>query len=379
MGKSYDVIVIGVGGVGSSVACHLARRKKRVLGLERFSLAHDRGSSHGVNRIIRRPYYKGQAYVPLVSRAYELWRELESEAGEQLLHITGGLDVGPRDSATVQGALAACERFGLLHELLDAPAITARFPAFSLPQELFGVYQPDGGFVMSERAILAHARIAQNWGAEIHENEPVLQWSIVAGQVHVETPRGNYEADRLVIAAGAWIADLVPELARLAAPERQVVGWFTPPEPKLFDIGRFPVFTMSVDEGEFYGFPQFGRAGFKFARHHHLGEAVSAEAVDRSTNAGDEVPLRTALEKYFPAGAGPASHTSVCLYTNTPDEDFIIDLHPDHPEALLLSPCSGHGYKFCSVIGEIAAALLVDNNAGQDIGFLSLDRFRRND
>jgi sarcosine oxidase len=372
--NSYDVIVIGQGGMGSAAAYHLARRGRRVLGIERYSVGHDLGSSHGVNRIIRRPYYEHERYVPLVSRAYELWRDLEAACGETLLHITGGVDIGRPDSQTIAGVLAACRRYDLPHELLGAASLAERFPAFRLPPDFCAVYQHDGGFVLSEASILAHVRLARAHGADIHEHETVLEWSVDAGRARVATDRGVYEAEQLVIAAGAWIADLVPALKGLAVPERQVLGWFAPSAPEFFRIGRFPVFTMTVDEGDFFGFPEFGRPGFKFAKHHHLGETATPSTMRRSVDAADEAALRSALERYFPDGAGPALQLSTCLYTNTQDEHFIIDRHPDHREALLLSPCSGHGYKFCSVIGEIVADLIIEGETRHDIGLFRFDR-----
>jgi sarcosine oxidase len=374
MARTYDVIVIGQGGMGSAAAYHLARRGRRVLGLERYTIGHELGSSHGINRIIRRPYYEHGGYVPLVSRAYELWRDLELASGERLLHITGGLDIGRENSQTVAGALAACRRHALPYEILDSASLAARFGAFRLPPDLCAVYQSDGGFVLSEAAILAHVRLAKAHGADIREREAVLDWSAHAGCVRVVTDRNIYEADKVIIAAGAWIADLAPILRGVAVPERQVIGWFAPLAPALFEVGRFPVFTMSVDEGDFYGFPQFGRPGFKFARHHHLNEATSPQTVDREANSRDEALLRIPLERYFPDGAGPAIQLTTCLYTNTPDEHFIVDRHPDHHQVLLLSPCSGHGYKFCPVIGEIAADLIINGTTTQDIDFLRLHR-----
>jgi sarcosine oxidase len=374
MGRTYDAIVIGQGGMGSAAAYHLSRRGLRVLGLDRYDVGHERGSSHGINRIIRRPYYEHGGYVPLVARAYELWRDLEMASGEKLLHITGGLDIGRERSQTITGALAACRRYALPYELLDSASLATRFEAFRLPLDLCAVYQQDGGFVLSEAAIMAHVRLAKAHGAEIREREVVQNWSAHASGVRVVTTQEIYQADKLIIAAGAWIADLAPILRGIAVPERQVVGWFAPLSPALFEVGRFPVFTMSVDEGEFYGFPQYGRPGFKFARHHHLNETTSPQTVDREPNSRDEAVLRIPLERYFPEGAGSAIELKTCLYTNAPDEHFIVDYHPLYRQVLLLSPCSGHGYKFCPVIGEIAADLIIDGTTRHDIDFLQLRR-----
>lgn len=375
MDSSLDVIVIGIGGMGSAVAYHLARRGARVLGLERFDIPHAMGSSHGVNRIIRRTYYEHPDYVPLLERAFALWRDLERAMGERVLHVTGAIDAGPEQSQTFAGSLAACLRYGLTHEVLTAAEVTSRFPAYHLPDGTMGVFQPDGGFVASETAIVAHVRGAQAAGARIQARERVLSWMVEAGRVVVETERATYEAGRLVLSAGPWMPELVPMLRRFAVPERQVLGWFQPIRPALFTPERFPVFNVTVEEGDFYGFPVFGIPGFKFGRHHHLGEATSADACAREPRPEDEAMLRAFAERYFPDGAGPVMSLKTCLYTNAPDEHFLIDAHPDHPEVLLLSPCSGHGYKFCSVIGEIAADLVMEGGTRHDTNLFKLDRF----
>ena len=374
MTTRYDVIVIGVGGMGSAAAYHLARRGQRVLGLERFDIPHAMGSSHGMNRIFRRTYYEHPAYVPLLGRAFDLWRDLEAETGHPVLHVTGAVDAGPEASRTFQGSLSSCRQYGLAYEVLDATDLRRRFPAYRLPAGHMAVVQPDGGFVASERAIVAHVQGAQAAGAVIQAREKVLTWAIHAGGVSVETERSRYDAAQLVIAAGPWIAELVPSLRRVAVPERQVLGWFQPRMPDLFRGERFPVFNITVEEGDFYGFPEFGIPGFKFGRHHHFGEATTADGCDREPHPRDEDMLRVFGERYFPDGMGPTMSLKACLFTNTPDENFIIDRHPDHPEVLLLSPCSGHGYKFCSVVGEIAADLLTRGTTPHDLALFRLAR-----
>lgn len=376
MSGGYDVIVVGLGGMGSACCWQLARRGLRVLGLDAFGLGHRLGSSHGVNRIIRKPYYENPAYVPLVLRAYDLWRDLEAASGTPILHLTGGIDAGPEDSRTFLGAVEACRLHGLPHEILDTTALRGRFPAFDLPAGTMAVFSPDSGFVLSEVAISTHLCLAESLGATLRRPEPVLGWEPRGGGVTVTTGQGTYEAGALILAAGAWMADLVPGLRPIAVPERQVIGWFQPRQPELFRIGRFPVFTMKMPEGEFYGFPEFGLPGLKIGRHRHRHEATSPQAVDRNVTAADEAMLRDAIDRYLPLAGGRMLHAATCLYTNTPDEDFIIDRLPGRENVVLLSPCSGHGYKFCSVIGELAADLVTKGRTRLDIRFLSLDRFR---
>lgn len=372
----YDAIVIGVGGMGSAALYQLARRGKRALGIERFGVPHELGSSHGVTRIIRLAYHEDPAYVPLLRRAYELWRELEADAGERILHITGSLDAGPPDSFTFQGALRSCAEHNLPHETLDAAEIAKRFPAYRLPPETMAVLQPEGGFLLPERCITLYAEQAQRHGADIHTEERALEWQPTAeGGVRVSTDRAQYEADALIITAGAWASDMLPALKAAAVPERQVLAWLEPKRPDLFAPDIFPVFNLIVEEGKYYGFPQFGVPGFKFGRFHHLEEAVDPDAIDRQPNARDEAVLRQFAEKYFPDGAGATSSLKVCMFTNTPDEHFIVDAHPDAPQVAIGAGFSGHGFKFAAVIGETLADLALTGQTRHGVGMFALSRF----
>ena len=374
---AFDAIVAGVGGMGSAACWHLARRGRRVLGLERFDIPHAMGSSHGVTRIIRLPYYEDPAYVPLLRRAYALWRELEAASGERLLIITGSVDGGPEDGAIFQGALGSARLHGLPHEVLTGAEVNARFPGYRLSEHTRAVFQPEGGFVLSERAIVAHANAAMAAGAEIRARERVVGWEARPGGegVVVATERGRYEAARLVLAAGPWMADLAPALEGLAVPERQVLAWLRPRRPELFGPGRFPVFNLEVEEGRYYGLPVWEVPGFKLGRYHHRGERTAADAVRREVDAEDERLLRGFAERYFPEGTGATMALRTCMFTNTADGHFVLDRHPEWPQVVLASPCSGHGYKFCGVVGEILADLASGDGATEhDIGFLRLGR-----
>ena len=373
---TYDVIVIGIGGMGSAVCWHLAKRGQRVLGLERFDIPHNMGSSHGISRIIRLPYYEHPAYVPLLHRAYELWAEAERATGETLLVSTGSVDAGPEDDALFQGALASARLHGLDHEVLSAAEVNERFPGYRLPADSRAVFQAQGGLIASERAIVAHVRAAQAAGAVIQAREPMLGWEVrPSGTVAISTAKGVYEASRLVLAAGPWMGELATPLAGRAVPERQVLAWLQPLRPELFTPAAFPVFNLQVEEGRYYGLPVYEVPGFKFGRYHHRGEVSTADAVRREVDPADEALLRQFGERYFPDGSGPTMALRTCTFTNTADEHFVLDHHPDHPQVVLVSPCSGHGYKFCSVIGEIVADLASgDGTTRHDIGFLSLRR-----
>jgi sarcosine oxidase len=375
---TYDVVVVGVGGMGSATVYQLARRGVRVLGLEQFDIPHELGSSHGISRIIRLAYAEDPRYVPLLRGAYELWRELENRAGERLLIITGGIDAGFEDSATVKGALRACAIHHLPHELLTAAALRRRFPGYRLRANMVGVYQPDAGFLLSERCIVAHVMAAQELGAEIHARERVIEWREAKKWLVITTNRGIYRAKKLVITAGPWARALVPELRHLAVPERQVLIWTQPRRPEFFRLGSFPVFNMQAPEGRFYGYPIYAIPGFKLGRYNHRRERVEdPDHMDRGCYPQDEEILRVPISRYFPDADGPTMGMRTCLFTNSPDEHFILDLHPEWPQVAIAAGFSGHGFKFCSVVGEIMSDLAVDGSTRWDINLFRLDRFQK--
>jgi sarcosine oxidase len=374
---SYDVIVVGVGGMGSAAAFQLARRKQRVLGLERFDIPHSMGSSHGISRIIRLPYYEHSDYVPLLKRAFVLWRDIETLSGQELLVTTGSIDAGREDGELFGGALASARLHELPHEVLTGAEVNARYPGYNLPSTIRAIFQPQGGLLASERAIVAHVNAAMSFGAEIHARERVLGWDAHPGGegVVVTTDHGRYEAGRLILTAGAWIGELAPIVERFAIAERQVLAWLQPKRPEWFTTQRFPVFNIDVEEGRYYGFPIYEVPGFKFGRYHHRGENSAADLVRREVDEADEALLRQFADRYFPQGNGPTMALRTCMFTNTPDEHFIIDHHPARRQVVVASPCSGHGYKFCSVIGEILADLATgEGSTRHDIGFLRLAR-----
>jgi sarcosine oxidase len=373
----YDAIVIGLGGMGSAAAYHLARRGRRVLGLEQFGPLHEQGSSHGLTRIIRLAYHEHPSYVPLLRRSYELWHELERTAGEELLITTGSLEGGPGDGETFRGALEAAELHDLPHEVLDAAELRARYPAYAgFDPSTRVVFQPDGGFLLAERSVRAHLDAAVAAGADLRFETPVRGWEPLGTDgVRVVTDAGAHEADRLVICAGAWAGRVVPALAEFATPERQVLAWLTPHRPELFTPDRFPVFLLDVEEGSYYGFPTHEGHGFKFGWYHHFREPIDPADPDRSARADDEAALRAFAERYFPDGAGATEMLKACIFTNSPDEHFLIDRLPDAPQVSVAAGFSGHGYKFCSVVGEIMADLAIEGSTRHDIGLFRLDRF----
>jgi sarcosine oxidase len=372
---TYDVIVAGVGGMGSAACYHLAARGRRVLGIERHGIPNEHGSSHGLTRIIRLAYHESPAYVPLVRRAMALWLETGDRFGEPLMFTTGSLDLGPDGGAFFSGSLAACKEHDLPHEVLTAHEINRRFPAFRLPNDHAGLFQPNGGFIASERAIVAHAELAKSAGTELHTGETVLGWEPIAGGgVRVTTDRGGYEAGRLILSAGAWLGDLAPRVAPVAVAERQVLGWFEPKHPARYMPDAMPVTILMVDEGPYFTLPIWGGPGVKVGLHHHRYERGHADDLRREPDAEDERLLRVCL-RYMPDADGPLVRMSSCLYTNTPDEAFIIDTPPDNADLIVASPCSGHGFKFASAIGEILADLATGATPRFDLSMFSLGRF----
>jgi sarcosine oxidase len=371
MAERYDVVVVGVGGMGSAALYHLARRGKRVLGLERFDVLHERGSSHGLTRIIRLAYFEHPDYVPLLRRAYELWRELEREAGEQLLHVTGIVEGGER---IYEGVLRSCADHDLPHEVLDGAEIARRFPAYRLPDDFAAVYQPEGGFVLPERCIVAHIEGALARGATVRARERVLEWIATENGVRVRTERGVVEAERLVLTAGAWSQQLARLPEGSVGAVRQALAWFQPSQPELFAPERMPVFNLVLDAEHFYGFPAFGIPGFKLGRYDHYGQGGDPDAISRQPTPDDEEPLREFAARYFPEGAGPTLALKICLFEPTPDEHFLIDHHLETPAAVVGAGFSGHGFKFCSVVGEILADLALEGGTPHDIGLFRLSR-----
>jgi len=371
----YDAIVLGLGGMGSAAFYQLAARGLRVLGLERYDIPHTMGSSHGHTRIIRLAYHENPAYVPLLRRAYHLWRELELTADRRILHQHGSVDVGPDGQGMFTGSLASCRQHDLRHEVLSSRELAARFPGYRFPDHMMAVFQPDGGFLEPEASIVSYVTLGIARGGVARARERVTAWEPAGDGVRVVTERGEYRGRRLVVCGGPWAASLIPRLTALAVPERQALIWLQPSAPALFAPERFPVFNCSVDEGDFYGFPVFGIPGFKFGRYRHLEEQVDPETVDRDCYPRDEAVLRRFAERYFPEGAGPTMSMKACMFTNSPDHDFIIDRLPESPQVSFAAGFSGHGFKFCSVIGEIMADLAERGETGHDIGMFRLSRF----
>jgi sarcosine oxidase len=376
MGGTYDVIVVGIGGMGSAAAYHLASREVDTLGLERFDVPHDRGSSHGITRIIRKGQYEDPEYVPLAERSYDLWRELEAVSGRELLHITGGVDAGPPDGDVFPSSRDSCREHDIDYEVLTGREVNERFPGYDLPADHRAVYQPESGFLVPEQCLIAHVEAAQERGAEIHAREAVTDVSTDGDAgVRVTTDRDTYAADDVVVTAGAWAGEFLPGLADELVPVRQILAWLQPSDPELFDPTRFPVFIHETETEHYYGFPRFDVPGFKFARFNHFRETVDPDGMDREPTKRDEEMLRSYARRYFPEGAGPTMRLSTCMFTNTPDGHFVLDAAPGRPRVTVGAGFSGHGFKFASVVGEILADLALDGETDHDIDLFAAGRF----
>jgi sarcosine oxidase len=371
----YDAIVLGAGGMGSAALFELARRGRRVLGLEQFAPGHDRGSSTGQTRVIRKAYYEHPDYVPLLRRAYERWYDLEQRCGRRLLVECGCLSIGPPDGEVVPGVRRAAEEHGLPVEPLTTAELRRRFPAFRFGDEMAAVLERDAGFLYVEECVRAHADEARRLGADLRADEAALSWEATAGGAVVRTAAGVYAADRLVITAGAWAGRVLAGLGLPLAVLRKVLLWFGTPDPAALRRDVFPIYMAETAAGFYYGFPVIDGLGHKVARHDG-GPAADPTTLDRVVSDADAEECRAFLRAHLPAADGPLRDGKVCMYTVTPDHHFVIDRHPECPQVVVAAGFSGHGFKFASVVGEVLADLAESGRTALPIGLFRIDRFR---
>lgn len=374
--KDFDVIVVGLGAMGTAACFHLAARGAKVLGLEQFDIPHSQGSSHGFSRMTRLAYYEHPDYVPLLKSAYSLWHDLEAQAGHKLIFVTGGLYLGPRDGHLVGGSLQAAQAHGLAHELIGRADLAKRFPQFQIPENFVAMLERDAGFILPEKAIAAQAELALRRGAELHGREPVLDWSSDGKGISVRTARDEYRANQIIFCGGAWTDRLVKDLGIPLRVTRQVVAWVWPKKPADFELGRLPVWAIDHLDGTIhYGFPMIHDCpGFKLA-HHSPAQVADPNTIRRETDDADEQTIRPMLKQFIPDADGPLLSLRVCMYTNSPDSHFLIGRHPKHERVLVACGFSGHGFKFAPVIGKSLAELAIDGKTGHPIEFLKLARF----
>jgi sarcosine oxidase len=380
MWERFDVIVLGLGAMGAATLDHLARRGVRVLGLEQFGVAHEQGSSGGDSRLIRKAYFEHPDYVPLLERAYANWEELEVRTGERVLFRTGIVYLGSPDGEVIAGTRLSARTYGLPCETLTPDALRRRSPALRAPHGTVALHEPDGGFVLSTRAIRLFCEEALRRGARIRAGEAVRAWRETADGVEVTTSAGRYRADRLVISAGSWSGALLPNLPAPLAVTRQTLFWLWPATPERFALDAFPCWGAEVPgfAGMLYGFPMLPATlattpGLKIA-HHFPGEPCTPGQV-RAVAVSEFEALRPALGQVFDADLGDVIAAKVCMYTSTPDHHFVIDRYPGSERVVVAAGFSGHGFKFASVIGEALADLALEGRTALPTGFLGLGRF----
>ena len=371
---TFDVIVIGAGGMGSAATFELARRGRSVLTLDQFPFVHDRGSSHGHTRIIRRAYYEHPAYVPLVQRAFERWYDLEQRSGRHLLTECPCLSIGPPNGEVVSGVLAAAQEHNLDVEQLARADLTRRYPQFRLDDQFVGVQERDAGFLYVEECARTQLEQAQLLGANLRAEEPVVAWKSDGKSVSVTTTKDTYYANSMILTAGPWAGRLLAEIGKPLRVMRQVMLWFATADPEAFRRDRFPIFLADVPDGPFYGLPAVDGRGLKVARHYCAPELHSPEELDRAVASADDEAVRPFLNRHIPQVNGPLTYAQSCIYTLTPDRHFLIDLHPEFGNVAFAAGLSGHGFKFAPVIGEILADLI---DAGSTSWPMDLFRYAR--
>jgi sarcosine oxidase len=382
----FDVIVIGLGAIGSAALYQLSRRGARVAGFDRFSPPHDLGSSHGDTRITRLAIGEGEHYTPLVRRSHEIWRDLEKETGASLLTQCGELIISSaarKSSLHVEGffdnTVEAARKHGIAHELLDANQIRARFPQFNIRDDEIGYFEPEAGFVRPEACIAAELSLAEKHGADVHRDEPVLSFVPSANGVSVTTDRGTYRADKIIVSAGAWFPKLVGgQFETLLRVYRQVINWFdVDGDASLYTPQHFPVFIWELADLEHgvYGFPVIDGSGVKVANEQYA-ETTSPDAVARAVSPEEIADMHArAVAANIKGLSARSTKTTVCLYTVTPDAGFIIDHWPQSDRVILASCCSGHGFKHSAAIGELLADMAENRAPAVDPAPFRLARF----
>jgi len=371
--EQFETIIVGLGAMGSAALHHLASRGVKVLGIDRLETPHIHGSTHGRTRIIREAYYEHPCYVPIVQRAYELWASLEREIGEPLFVQTGGLMIGPPDGELFAGALRSATEHGLAHEILEPAQVHARFPGFRVPEGSRALHEPRAGLLFPEKCVEAHLALAKRAGATIRTGVTVTGWDADDG-VRVLTDAGELRAKTLILAAGPWLPSLVPDLDLPLEVERQLFHWFEPASHKeWYDAEHSPISLIEYADGRFFAtFPDVGH-GVK-AGIHHEGAIIDIDDPRAPASDAEGAEMTALLARYLPQAAGRILDRATCVYTNTPDHDFLLDRHPEHPNVIIASPCSGHGFKFASAIGEIVADLVARGESSFDLSPFAISR-----
>jgi sarcosine oxidase len=372
----FDVAVVGLGAMGSATLYALARQGVSAVGIERFEPAHRRSSSFGESRVIRLAYFEHPSYVPLLRGAYRAWRDLEAFTKSSILTVTGMIEAGYPGAHVVEGSLRAAREHGLAHEELTAKEVNERFPAFNLPLDWQCIFQPEAGALQPEKAICLQVASARELGATVKLNVRVREVLPVRDHVEVYLDDGSMiEAGSAVVAVGSWIGDVLPELGKVMRLTRQPLMWFNPRQKHLVQPDRMPVFFLQSQGSLTYGLPDIFGTGVKAASHMSEGDITFPEQPRAEVSEAEKERLHSILVQYLPAAAGEITRTSVCVYTRSPNEHFVLGSHPKAPQIVLASPCSGHGFKFSSIFGEILADLATRRATNWPIALFRPDRY----
>ena len=373
----YDVIIIGLGAMGSAASYYLSKNGVKVLGLDTYEPPHKLGSSHGHTRVIREAYHEGTSYVPIVKRAYELWNELDHEIEDKLILEYGGMYLGD-DGKYLSDAKKSAKKYDIPITEFSSKEIKEKYNILNPPNNFKGLLENRSGAVFPEKAISNFLSKSINNGSSHNYNEKVIGWEKQSKFYKVETDKNNYFAEKLIFSSGAWIKNLVPSLKLPVKIERQVLFWFDPIKDKdKFHYSNMPNTGWDLDNGmEFYTQPNIENKGFKVAMHHN-GKFISENDLNRESNADDLSIVKNFLEEYIPLANGKLIDSRVCVYTNTPDLDFIIDFYPNDENIIICSPCSGHGFKFTPAIGEICSELVINNGTNYDLSEFSIKRLMK--
>lgn len=372
---AFDVIVLGVGGVGSATLYELASRNLRVLGIDRFAPGHDRGSSHGESRIIRQAYFEHPDYVPLLYRAYELWCDLEQRAQTPLFFPVGLLEIGPPEGVVIPGVLESARKYLVEVQELSPPEVARRFPGYVVPPGMQAVFEPQAGYLLVEECVRAQARLAQEQGATLHIGETVMSWRARGDGVEVTTDREVYTAARLVITAGAWARDLVTDLGVPLRVLRKHLYWYRPTSAHFRREALAPTFLYELPQGVFYGFPEVHPGEIKVGEHSGGSEVSDPLHDERAAEEEDRRRVDAFVQACLPTAYCAQTRHATCFYTMSPDEHFLVDRHPRHAQVAFAAGLSGHGFKFTPVLGEALADLVTTGSTELPIGFLSVRRF----
>ncbi|KKK38200.1 methyltryptophan oxidase [Mesobacillus campisalis] len=378
MGTHYDVIVVGAGSMGMAAGYYLSKQGVKTLLVDSFNPPHTNGSHHGDTRIIRHAYGEGREYVPFALRAQELWYELEKRTHHKIFTKTGVLVFGPKnESAFVSETMEAAKLHSLTADLLEGDQINKRWPGVTVPEHYEAIFEPNSGVLFSENCIRAYRELAEANGAKVLPYTPVEDFEISQDLVKIQTPNGTFTANKLIVSMGAWNSKLLSKLdiEIPLQPYRQVVGFFESDESKYSNDSGYPAFMVEVSNGIYYGFPSFGGCGLKIG-YHSYGQQIDPDTIDREFGVypEDENNLRLFLEKYMPGANGELKRGAVCMYTKTPDEHFVIDLHPKYSNVAIAAGFSGHGFKFSSVVGETLTQLVTTGQTEHDISIFSINR-----